>query len=140
MTDISALLAAVLLVAAAVVHVFWGVGGVWPARDGTALAKAVVGPKQEAMPGLVACAMIAVLLCGGAAVVLARAGIVDAGPDRLWRLGAWVVVGVLIARGAIGLATSALARPRETYHRLDLRAYSPLCLVIAALAVPAALA
>lgn len=132
--------AAVLLVAAAAVHAWWAVGRVWPAPDGRTLARAVVGPTQLAMPGAAACAAIAVLLVAAAAVVIARADLMRwTGPGWVVTVGAWVVIGVLALRGLVGLVTSLAAGRAQTYHRLDVAVYSPLCLTIALLCLPAAL-
>ena len=136
-----AAVAAALLAATALVHGFWAFGGVWPARDGRTLAKTVVGPKQQAMPGAAACLAIAALLAAAVVIVLARSDVIELpGPSWIVNLGTWVIVAVLALRGIGGLVTSLLAGRSETYHRLDVAIYSPLCLLIAALCLPAATA
>lgn len=141
MVGIASVIAVGLLLAAAAVHAYWATGGVWPAASGRALAQAVVGPTQEKMPSPSACAAVAILLTAAAAIVLARAELVSLpGPEWIVPVGTWVVVGALAARGVIGLVTSLAAGREATYHRLDVLAYSPLCLTIALLCLPAALA
>jgi len=62
----------------------------------------------------------------------------------LRRLGAGGVIAVLTTRGAFGLAgRTDLLSPGSTsedFRRLDRRFYSPLCLALAALSLPAATA
>jgi len=141
MVQISSVGAAVLLVAAAAVHAWWAAGRVWPAPDGGTLARAVVGPTQLKMPGAGPCAAVTALLVAAAVLVIARAALVGwPGPRWVVTVGSWVVVGALALRGAIGLVTSLAAGRTETYHRLDVAIYSPLCLTIAVLSLPAALA
>ena len=138
--EIAAAAAAALMGVAGLVHAFWAVGGVWPGSDEQSLAKAVVGPKQESMPGMAACFAVTALLSAAAGIVVARAELLDLpGPGWIVTTGSWVVAGALAARGLVGLVTSLRAGTGQTYHRLDLRIYSPLCLVIAALCLPAAL-
>jgi len=140
MSDIAAIGAAALLLAAAAVHLWWAAGRVWPAPDAGTLARAVVGPTQQAMPGAGPCAAVAALLVVAAAVMTVRAGLVGwPGPAWVVTLGTWAVVGVLLLRGGIGLVTSLAAGRAATYHRLDVAVYSPLCLAIALLCLPAAL-
>ena len=139
MAHATAFAAAALLGALGLVHVFWAFGGVWPARTGPALAKAVVGPAQEAMPGAVACLGVAALLAAAAALVLARAELVAVpGPQWIVDVGTWVIAGVLAARAAVGLVTWVKADHSQLYHRLDVALYSPLCLLIAALCLKVA--
>ena len=141
MIKATAVIAAGLLGLTALVHLIWAAGGVWPARDGSALAKAVVGPGQEAMPAAAATLVVVALLSVAAVIVVARAEGADlGGPGWVVRIGTWVIVCVLAARGLIGLVTSLLAGREQIYHQLDIAVYSPLCLLIAVLCLPAALA
>lgn len=140
MIEVTALIAAVLMAAAGLIHAFWAFGGVWPAADGRALAKAVTGEKQERMPDMAACLIVFALLASAAVIVSDRAGLLDLpGPNWIVTVGAWVIVAVLAARGLVGLITSLWARRATRYQRLDVAVYSPLCLVIAALCLPAAI-
>lgn len=122
-----ALTATALLVVAAV-HGYWALGGHWPARERALLAETVVGPGQP-MPGAAATWSVAVLLVAAAAIVLGTGlgtGI------WLFRAGALVVGAVLLVRGVAGLYLSGVANRESTFARLDLRIYSPLCLLLAA--------
>jgi hypothetical protein len=129
--------AAAGLAALAGVHVAWAAGSSWPLADRVALADAVIGRAGGEVPSPAACLLVAGLL-GTAAGVLGG----EASASPLKRLGARVLVATLAARAGCGLAgrTDVLSpgscSPR--FRELDRRVYSPLCLVLAALALPAA--
>ena len=122
------------LTALAGLHAAWGAGVTWPAAEPSTLARAVTG--HERMPGPVACAAVAAALSATAGLVVVRLGD-DVGRGRLpfgivdaaVRSAALVLAG----RGAAGLLSSTIGRPRSTppYRTLDLAAYSPLCLALA---------
>lgn len=128
------------MVAAAALHVAWGRGSSFPAPDRATLAEAVIGaapradgidaPHGPGVPGPAACYAVAAALTVGAAGINTR--------GRLRRLVALGVVGALGARGAVGLSglmPQDAASP--TFRRWNRRLYSPLCLLLAALAAPA---
>jgi Protein of unknown function (DUF3995) len=127
--------AAVGLGALAGLHAAWGLGASWPLADREALADAVVG--RADVPPAAACWAVAGALGAAAALVDGRPRALP----RLRRAGAAGVVLVLTCRGLLGLAGrtdvvspgSSSARFRE----LDRRYYSPLCLALAGLALPA---
>lgn len=115
----------------------WGRGSAFPAPDRETLAEAVIGAPPAAahdqgpgVPGPVACYAVA------GALTVAAVGINARGPVR--RLIALGVVTALGARGAVGLAGRM---PQEegspTFRRWNRLLYSPLCLLLAALTVPA---
>jgi hypothetical protein len=125
------------LLAAAALHVAWGRGSAFPAPDRATLAEAVIGAPPPAahdqgpgVPGAVACYSVA------GALTVAAVGINAKGPIR--RLIALGVVTALGARGAVGLAG---LMPQEagspTFRRWNRLLYSPLCLLLAALTLPA---
>lgn len=122
--------------ALAALHAAWGLGASWPLGDREALADAVVGRRE--VPPAAACWAVAGALGAAAALVDGRPRALP----RLRRAGAAGVVLILAGRGLLGLAGrtdvvspgSSSARFRE----LDRRRYSPLCLALAALALPAA--
>ena len=118
-------------------HVVWATGSSWPMKDRRLLTDAVVGSKEDSPPSPAACLAVAGLLGTAAALV-------DGRPRALpliSRLGASGVVAVLATRGALGLAgrTDVLSpgSVSDNFRRLDRRVYSPLCLALAALSLPA---
>ncbi|MER8429093.1 DUF3995 domain-containing protein [Mesorhizobium caraganae] len=63
MTTLAFALSAVLLLITAL-HVYWGLGGIWPGRDGASCAHAVVGFRGvDEMPTTFACFAVAACLC-----------------------------------------------------------------------------
>ncbi len=136
----AAVLSAVLLAALALLHAYWGTGGLWPARDPVSLARMVVGAgrgRGGGPPPAWACFAVAGLLTLAAWTVLA-AGLRWPGLPLpgLWRAGARAVAGVLAARGLVGYLDTRL-RPATLgapFARLNRRIYSPLCLLLALLA------
>ena len=125
---LAAVLTAVLLPIAAL-HAYWGLGGVWPASDVAALARAVVGDGRTRMPPPWSCFAVAVVLAGVAAwpwVILAGArhdGVVVV---------SIVIAGVFFLRGLAGYSPRWRSRfPVEPFAARDRQIYSPLCMVIA---------
>jgi hypothetical protein len=129
--------AAAGLSAIGALHVVWATGSAWPMRDKRMLTDAVVGTDGDQPPNAATCLAVAALLGTAAALV-------DGRPRRrpmLSRAGSLCVVTVLATRGALGLAgRTDIVSPgsaSERFRRLDRRFYSPLCLSLAALALPA---
>lgn len=125
--------AAALLAALSALHLAWARGSAWPLAGRRELADAVIGRRD--VPSPAACLAVAAALGGGAALL--------AGGGAPRRQGARALVGAFSLRGALGLAgrTDALS-PGSTsprFRELDRRVYSPLCLTLALLALPAAL-
>lgn len=137
MSALAGPLAAAVLAALAVLHGYWARGGVWPGRDPEELAQTVVGcAPGTPPPGPVACWLVAVLLLGGAAVVIGAAGILPLPLPGSWlRMAAHAGAGLLALRGLVGFA-EARARPvirGSPYARWNVILYSPLCLALALL-------
>lgn len=127
------------LAAIAALHALWATGSSWPLPDAESIADTVTGRSAERMPGPLPCLAVAAALSLAAALV----GGHPRRAPRLSRLGAGGVVGVLTLRGTLGLAgRTDIISPGSSsarLRRIDRRVYSPICLSIAALALPAAL-
>jgi uncharacterized protein DUF3995 len=136
-TRLPPLVAAGGLGALAGLHLVWATGSPWPMTDGTALADAMAGGEGGASPGPAACVAVAGLLGTASALVAGR----PRRFPRMCRAGSTGVVAVLATRGALGLlGRTDLVSPGSVsprFRRLDRRRYSPLCLLLAALALPA---
>ena len=118
------------------IHVAWGAGSSFPARDRAALAETASGrPGQP--PGPAACFAVAGLLFSAAALT---AGL-PRRRSRFRRLGAATVTATFLFRGLLGVSgrTQALFPDADSdrFRGLDRRYYGPLCLAIAALSAPA---
>lgn len=123
-----------VLVALAGLHVYWGLGGLWPGRTEADLLARVVGLKRGAMPGFWACMAVALALSTAACIVAVRQGAPRLGlPEALWTMGYWGVGAVFLLRGiaayAPGVFSYAVGTP---FYDLNRHYYAPLCLAIAA--------
>jgi hypothetical protein len=133
---VSLMLFAIALGSLAVIHVYWGLGGIWPARNSRALARTVVGA-GDAMPSRGACFLVAALLALGALATLGASGQLG-GQGQLrvvLQVASWGFVGAFSLRGAGGFF-EARFRPNIRafpYHRWSKLVYSPLCLALATL-------
>lgn len=124
-------LEAVLLALIAGLHVAWGLGERWPARDEKALAALVVGYRLDRMPSPVQCFAAAVAILAAAAMVALLA--INSQLSGLMMLVGAGVTAVFTARGVAGYLPAWRTRfPRQPFATFDRRLYSPLCLVIAA--------
>ena len=115
------------LVAIAALHAAWALGWRWPGGSDQALADHVVGHGAELPPDWLSGVVAAMLLTG--------AGVVRAGAGGRLRLAAWAVAGVLLVRGAVYVPIDLAVGLDDTYSRLDLALYSPLCLGLGAATV-----
>ena len=132
MTLLATLLGAVLTVIAAL-HAYWGIGGVWPGTDSRSCARAVAGFKGiEAMPSAAASFAVAAALAVAALVVMALGGVFASPFEPLPLAGAALFVALaFLGRGLLGFTPGWRRRtPEMPFARLDVRYYSPLCLVI----------
>ena len=119
----------VALLAVAIAHFIWSLGGSWPIRNKDLLAKAVIGrPGVTRVPRLASLVIaILVLLAGIVALALADK---TGGGVLLTAAGALLAM-IFLARGAIGYTAGwRAAFPEEPFATLDRRNYSPLCLVL----------
>ena len=125
-----------VLFALALLHAYWGVGGVWPGVDQADLARRVAGFKDSSRStqSPVACFLVAAALCFCAIVALVLGGIIGS-PFPFFILGpaALLITLVFLGRGVAGY-TSAWRRltPVQPFAQLDRLFYSPLCLVVGA--------
>lgn len=128
----SMLLAAVIfvvLLAIAIAHFVWALGGTWPIRDPDLLVHTVIG-----MPGVARVPRLASL---GVAIATLAAGILalalaDPAAGGLWlNVAGLAAAAVFLARGVIGYTAQwAEKTPLEPFRTLDRRNYSPLCIGI----------
>jgi Protein of unknown function (DUF3995) len=139
MRRLSTLTAATGLAAVGALHAVWATGSPWPLPDKRQLTDAVSGRAGYDPASPAACLAMAGLLGTAASLV--------GGRPRRWprasRIGSAGVVAVLTVRDLFGLAgRTDLISPgseSERFRRLDRRIYSPLCLTLGALALPAVL-
>lgn len=143
MPVLAALVGATLLVIAAL-HLVW-VASPWPLATRADLARDVVGRPDGSLPRaqFVPATLAVGVALGVAALLVAQDGGALASPlsEGIARGGTWVVAAVFGARGVFGLVESSagLGDHPASYRRLDLRIYSPLCLVLGVLTALVAL-
>ena len=134
MTLLAAPIALVLLAIAAL-HAYWGFGGVWPGRDAADCARRVVGARGiQWMPGPVPSFAVVAALVVVMLVTLSLGGRINLPiPAGLVFLVAIAAALVFLGRGIAGF-TPAWRRltPEQPFATLDVRYYSPLCLAIGA--------
>jgi hypothetical protein len=116
-------------------HVYWGIGGIWPGTDAASCARAVVGSRGvDQMPTPGAC--FAVAACLGLATLwpMALMGLF-ATPFALQGLAitAFLIGVIFLTRGVAGY-TPAWRRltPEQPFATDDVRYLSPLCLLLGA--------
>ncbi len=142
-----AILLATVLAALAGLHLYWALGGTWgseavvPTRPEDS-ADEKTGGQPVFTPGPGATVVVAVLLLVAALVALGAAGVVTLPVPRvLIRFGIWALAAIFLLR-SIGDFRYAgfFKRVRGTrFAELDTRLYSPLCLILSALAFIVAL-
>ena len=132
-----AVILTLVLAAIAALHAYWGIGGVWPgARSRPICARRVVGFRgstHDAQSPVACFAVARALLLAIAALVL---GGIIARPFPIRHAGPLqrsAIALVFLGRGIAGF-TPAWRRltPEQPFARLDVRYYSPLCLLIGA--------
>ena len=134
LTRFSGLAVPAVLVALAALHASWALGSCWPASSESELAEFVLSDDERQrlggdLPSAALTWAVALSLAGAAAIVRAAA---SGARSRWLRRGAWGVAAVFSVR-AVAYLPSDLSRGLEnTYQRLDLALYAPLCLCLAA--------
>ena len=132
---------AVVLGALAALHGIWAFS-TWPLDSRARFAEVVVGVDERDLPSPAAVLGVAGLLALAAPLAPMRAGVVPlVGPEWVSRWGFRVLAAALLLRAAAGFVVSGFrwGDAPESFHRLDLAVYSPLCLALGAAAmIPAA--
>ncbi len=134
MTSVAIAIAIVLAVIA-VLHAYWGAGGVWPGTDERSCARAVAGFKGiDRMPPPAAAFAVALVLVLAAGIALSLGGVFAAPlPLLLLPMLGLAAATVFLGRGVAGF-TPAWRRltPELPFARNDVRYFSPLCLLVGA--------
>jgi hypothetical protein len=120
-------------IALALLHAYWGFGGVWPGTDSRSCALAVVGFKGvDRMPPPLSAFAVALALIIVAWIALSLGNLAPEpwSPAPLPLLGL-LAAAVFLGRGLAGY-TAAWRRlaPELPFARNDVRYFSPLCLII----------
>ncbi|MEM9599881.1 MAG: DUF3995 domain-containing protein [Pseudomonadota bacterium] len=122
----------------AVLHVYWGLGGLWPADSVRELIDLVIGDSRfERMPPAWMTLIIAGLIGAAGWFALEASGTLSILPKRLVTIATW---GLIIIFALRGLSTYAFAvglrevspYATQAFQRYDAILYAPLCMAIAA--------
>ncbi len=133
-SKITASINATLLSLIGLIHIYWGVGGLWPASSERQFIEMFFGD-NEPMPPVWTGIILAVLLIFGAWVFVMQAWNRPLpGPKWFWKAGLWALNGIFVIRG-LGGYFQPFAGTLEPYNILNKTVYSPLCMVIALLGV-----
>jgi 4,5:9,10-diseco-3-hydroxy-5,9,17-trioxoandrosta-1(10),2-diene-4-oate hydrolase len=127
----AALVVAAVLLADAVLHVWWSIGGTWSADGPDSLSVAVLGLQLPVSTGVLL--SLAALLSCAAAVVMLRA---RSRPGRFWRrlwgIGTAVVLAGLLLRASLGVVwLFGYSPPR--FFWLNALLYTPVCVLLSGL-------
>lgn len=118
----------------ALVHVYWALGGCWPAQKRAKLPRVVVGSEAADMPPAALTIFVALLIFLAGVVPLIWTEILIVPFDR--RFQAMVVASLALVFLVRGLVTYTPVAARysmvEPFVTLNRRYYSPLCLAIGA--------
>jgi hypothetical protein len=133
--EVAAIVVAAVLGLDAVVHVYWLTGRTWPARDVRALSRVVLNAEVPFTPRVLL--PLIVVLIGGAGAVLARADLLGGWlpgwlPGWVPTVGTLAVAAGAFLRGGAGIVWAAgIGASRDTaFYRLNLIAYTPVCLAL----------
>jgi hypothetical protein len=144
MRRFSAVAAAALLAVVGAMHLIWAFTP-WPLATWGQFGLTVLGTPDGKVPAVLPPMSVAVAVAcwAGAYLLIARVGLAPAvGPRWLGRVGVLAVAVVMLGRATVaGFVASALhlAGSPAVYERWDLMLYSPLCLLLGALAAVVAL-
>jgi len=135
LTTVALILLTSILVAIGFLHIYWAFGGKWASKD---VFPVLEGAKQLPQPPFIATIIVAVLLLIAAGLFLWHRGVIaPALPQWIRIAGIWTVTIVFLAR-AIGefRYVGFFKKVRDTgFGRKDTLIYSPLCLLLAILAL-----
>jgi hypothetical protein len=126
----------IVLLALAALHFYWGAGGRWPGHDDRSLVELIVGrTRNMKAPGFWPSLFVAGCLAASAVLIALQAGAmaIPSGLNFVVALGFWTAFAVFFARGVAGFIPAIFRYAEGTpFARLNVRYYSPLCLLIAA--------
>jgi hypothetical protein len=124
-----AMVLSLALLVVAVLHAWWGMGGIWPAANEADLARGVIGDGRTRMPPPWQCFAVAIVLAG----LAAWPWLILAWPEHdLVVAGSFVIAGVFFVRAMAAYSPRWRSHfPAEPFATRDRRFYGPLCLTLA---------
>ncbi len=122
----------IILFVISLIHIYWGFGGVWPARDGLALSRMVIGVETTSPPpGFVTFVVAGMIFIAGY-LPMAWLNVFP------WPVSQTVLYIMMISGGLVFLLRGLVAYTPlmkkystvEPFTSLNKKYYSPLCLFI----------
>ena len=131
MSQLTGWICFIVLTAIAAVHVYWGLGGLWPAETEPALVRTVIGAEAAHMPTDDLTFVVAALIFVAGCLAMMR-GVFNWDSFLLLRLPLFGLALIFLARGAITYIPALFPPATEPFGTLNALYYSPLCLILAA--------
>jgi hypothetical protein len=125
----------VILAAIAALHVVWGAGGLWPARNEPELVALVIGRTgRKKMPSSTQCFVAAGAIFYAGLLALFAANIFKLVlVENIVTMSVLIVAGVFLGRGIAGFLPSWRVHfSQQPFATFDRRYYSPFCFAVAA--------
>jgi hypothetical protein len=118
------------LLAVAIAHFIWSIGGTWPLKSRELLIKTVYGrPGTKSMPPKLITFVVAVLILTAGVIALSLAD--ETGGGLPLTLAGTALAALFLARGVVGYTPRwRKIFTEEPFATLDRKNYSPLCLLI----------
>ena len=120
----------VILTAVAAIHVYWGLGGVWPAGSEAELVRMVIGAEAAHMPPDDLTFTVAALIFAAGCLAVLR-GAFNWDSFIALRLPLFGLCLIFLARGAITYIPGLFPPATQPFGQLNAAVYSPLALVLA---------
>lgn len=118
-----------VLAATTALHVYWGLGGLWPASSEPELVRMVVGLETDRMPARGATLAVAALIFASGTFGLMR-GVLGWDSLVFVRLPLAIVAAVFLLRGAATYVPGLQPFAAEPFARLNALYFSPLILLL----------
>ena len=114
----------------AALHVYWGLGGLWPAANEADLVKTVIGiSRSPTMPASATTLLVAALILAAACFGLAR-GVLGLDGLILLRIPLGVIAIIMLARGVYAYLPGPFSRATEPFASLNATFFSPAILLL----------
>lgn len=119
-----------VLAAIALLHVYWGFGGVWPAHSEADLVRTVIGTQADRMPEPGITFIVAALIFIAGSFALLR-GVLNRDSFIFIRVPLFGLFLIFLARGLVSYIPGVFPPPAQPFGELNTAFYSPLILALA---------
>ena len=121
----------IILSATAALHVYWGLGGLWPADNAAALSRTVIGTHGGVMPPAGLTLVVAALIFAAGSFAFAR-GVLAWDSLILLRVPLAGLALIFLLRGAVTYIPGPFSQAAEPFTHLNAVYFSPLILALGA--------